>query len=648
MNAAIAKPPHAQKTPLVPADKPHWRQDLLTALLGVELLFGTLACVPGVYLALKAGLLAIAVFDGIALALIAYLWRAKHMSHTLRASLSMLVFAGVGFFFLIRAGTYGLLFLSSVPILTALLLGLLPAAITLVGISGGVLAIGIGMALPMSLRFGLIEEGSLPQHWSMLSLNFLLVTAVVTVSTAILLRNMERAMLSASEAQDELRKLALFDVLTGLPNRRMLTDRIAYSIDASARSGRYGALLFIDLDHFKNINDTRGHGVGDLYLKCVADRLSAQVRATDTLGRLGGDEFLVLLPDLGASASGAAQAAGRMAEQIRQVMEQPIELAGATYPSSASIGLSIYPRLDVSADDLMREADTAMYRAKGLGRNRTTFFEDAMQTELQTRMMFEQDLAQALEKHQLWIAVQTQCDPSGRPVGAEFLLRWKHPVRGNISPAEFIPVAEHSGLIVPMGRWVLAQACATSALLRRLGYDFAVSVNISPRQFHQAGFSEDVKGALTTHGALATDLILEVTESLLIKDMDDTVIRMRELAGLGIRFSIDDFGTGYSSLSYLKRLPLSELKIDKSFVDDACTDANDAAIVRMILSMATELNLNVVAEGVETQEQVDLLVAQGCRHLQGYFYARPVAIDTWLADLRARVSPNTLAVEAIR
>jgi EAL domain-containing protein (putative c-di-GMP-specific phosphodiesterase class I) len=271
----------------------------------------------------------------------------------------------------------------------------------------------------------------------------------------------------------------------------------------------------------------------------------------------------------------------------------------------------------------MREADTAMYRAKEEGRNRISFFEQAMQSELQERLVLESDLAHAIARERLGVAVQAQCDAQGRTVGAELLLRWQHPTRGPIPPTKFIPLAEHTGQIVAMGEWVLEQACTLLQSLRAQGHGFPVSVNISPRQFHQPDFVQRVQQLLARHGAQPGDLIFEVTEGLLIKDVDDTVARMRELVALGVRFSVDDFGTGYSSLSYLKRLPLYELKIDRAFVQDTPADANDTAIVRLVLSMARELGLSVVAEGVETREQADFLVAHGCDRLQGYLFARP-------------------------
>ena len=433
------------------------------------------------------------------------------------------------------------------------------------------------------------------------------------------------------QAEAETHRLAYFDALTGLPNRRLLRDRIDHALAAAQRSGQVGALLFIDLDNFKQINDARGHSVGDQLLEQVALRLSSLLRNDDSVARLGGDEFVVLLSGLGADLEAGARHAMAVAEKVRQVLDSPYRIDGALYGSSGSIGITLFPQHGERVDDLLREADTAMYRAKAAGRNRVAFFEATMQTEVEDRLALEQDLKDGIAGGQFHVHVQPQFDAAGQEVGAELLLRWDHPRRGSVSPAQFIPVAEESGLILPLGEFVLRQACEALACLRAAGRPLPLSVNVSPRQFRKDDFVECVLAALAETGAPATGLVLEVTEGLLIQDWENTLARMSELVRCGIRFSIDDFGTGYSSLAYLKKMPLFELKIDRSFVRDTPHDPNDTAIVESILSVARHLKLRVVAEGVETRAQADFLVAAGCDCLQGYLFARPQPLSSWLA-----------------
>ena len=458
------------------------------------------------------------------------------------------------------------------------------------------------------------------------------------------------------QAEAETHRLAYFDALTGLPNRRLLHDRIGHALAAAQRAGCMGALVFIDLDNFKQINDARGHSVGDALLQQVAQRLSALLRSEDTVARLGGDEFVVLLGNLGADADAAARHAMSVADKVRDVLAQPFQIGGALYGSSGSLGITLFPKGQEHVDDLLREADTAMYRAKAAGRNRIAFFEAGMQVEVEERLALEQDMQQGLADGQFQVHVQPQVDASGHEVGAELLLRWQHPRRGSVSPAAFIPIAEESGLILALGAFVIDQACQALARLHAAGSALTLSVNVSPRQFRQDHFVEQVRAALQASGAPASQLVLEVTEGLLIDHWEDTVARMRELVALGVRFSIDDFGTGYSSLSYLRRMPLYELKIDRSFVRDTPHDANATAIVEAVLSVAAHLGLRVVAEGVETQAQADFLAASHCDVLQGYLFARPQPLAPWLeahevvpGPLRAaRAGARTDAEEPVR
>lgn len=437
-------------------------------------------------------------------------------------------------------------------------------------------------------------------------------------------------------------QLAYFDALTGLPNRRMLLDRLERALAMAHRNGQVGALLFVDLDNFKQINDALGHTLGDLLLVEVARRLTHLLRPGDTVARLGGDEFVLLLQDVAADMSTAGRQALLVAERVREALEVPYAIATHLYSSTGSLGITLFPKRTEGVEDLLREADTAMYRAKDLGRNRIRFYEAAMQADVQERLALEQDLKKAQAEGQLAAFVQPQVDAGSTVVGGELLMRWSHPVRGSVPPARFIPIAESSGLILTMGAWMIEKACGAIAQLEAArvaqggaGAPLSISVNVSQRQFRQDDFVERVRNVLAHTGATPSCLILEVTESLLIENLDDTIARMTELVQLGVRFSIDDFGTGYSSLAYLKRLPLFELKIDKSFVQDTPGDPSDTAIVQSIISVARHLNLRVVAEGVETRAQADFLTASHCECLQGYLFGRPEPLEAWLARLVA-------------
>jgi diguanylate cyclase (GGDEF)-like protein/PAS domain S-box-containing protein len=453
--------------------------------------------------------------------------------------------------------------------------------------------------------------------------------------------SIERDVTVRKQAEQSIHRLAYFDALTELPNRTSLMHGIDAALAATTSDGQLGALLFVDLDNFKNINDARGHAVGDAFLQVVAQRLGTVVGPQDTLARLGGDEFVILMTALGIDERAAAAQGMALAREVCQAMAQPFAVDGQPYSSTASIGVTLLRGGAQSAHDLLRESDTAMYSAKKSGRNRVAFFEQDMQVEVEFRLALEHELGFAIARQQMAVHVQTQVDRDGQPAGAELLLRWRHPVRGSISPAHFVPIAEESGLILPLGAWVLEQGCMALARLQEAGNRLPLSINVSPKQFRQPGFVEQVKEVLAKAGAPAEQLIFEVTESLLIDNLDEAIGRMNELVALGIRFSIDDFGTGYSSLAYLKRLPLHELKIDKSFVQDTGHNSDDTAIVKMILSMARHLNLRVVAEGVETREQAEFLIANQCHVMQGYYYSRPEPIDQWLSRMLAPASQET-------
>ena len=430
------------------------------------------------------------------------------------------------------------------------------------------------------------------------------------------------------QAEERIHQLAFYDALTGLPNRRLLMDHLQHALAVSARHGSSGALLFIDLDHFKTINDTLGHDVGDQLLREVATRVRLGVRVGDTVARLGGDEFIVLIEDLGERPELAAAQAEGVGRKIMAALSRPYLIAGRELYSTPSIGVALFGPGRQPPDELLRQADLAMYQAKAAGRNSLRFFDPQMQTAVSERAVLQDDLRTALQAQQFALHIQPQVAQDGRIVGAEALLRWEHPVRGFVPPALFIPVAEDSGLIHDIGLWVLQSACAQLQAWRDhpVLQALSLSVNVSVQQFRHPDFVARVQETLLRHPAAAAHLKLEITESLLMVDVEDVIAKMETLRASGVRFSLDDFGTGYSSLSYLKRLPLAQLKIDASFVRDLLSDPNDAAIVRTIIALAGTLGLQVVAEGVETDAQRRALAADGCTIHQGYLYSRPVPV----------------------
>lgn len=450
------------------------------------------------------------------------------------------------------------------------------------------------------------------------------------------------------QAEEEIRLLAFYDPLTGLPNRRLQHDRLQRAVMASARSGQYGALLFIDLDNFKTLNDTLGHALGDQLLLQVAGRLSACVRQGDTVARLGGDEFVVIVENLDAQAGVAATQALRLGEKIRASLNQQYDLAGQSWHSTPSIGVTLFGTSPVTVDELMKQADLAMYQAKSSGRNAVHFFNQEMQRVVTARVELDARMREALREKQFVLHYQPQVDDAGRVVGAEALVRWQHPQQGMVSPAEFIPAAEESGLIVPLGRWVLETACRQLEEWSRQPamQSLVVAVNISARQFGHSGFVDMVATTLASSGADPQRLKLELTESLLLDNLEDTILKMSTLKALGLRFALDDFGTGYSSLSYLKRLPLDQLKIDQSFVRDVLSDANDAAIARTVLALGQNLDLEVIAEGVETEAQREFLARHGCLFYQGYLFGRPMPAAELTALVRQE-NENQLRASSI-
>ncbi len=428
-------------------------------------------------------------------------------------------------------------------------------------------------------------------------------------------------------AEEKIRNLAFYDPLTGLPNRRLLLDRLQRSLASAHRNDRQGALLFIDLDNFKTLNDTMGHDVGDLLLQQVALRLKEGVREGDTVARLGGDEFVVILEDMSGDTAAAVAQAEAAAEKILSLLNRPYLLSGSEYRNTPSIGATLFCEQHQSMEELLKQADIAMYQAKKAGRNTIRFFDPKMQEAINTRAALENELRHALKMQQLHLYYQIQVDSSNRPLGAEVLLRWIHPQRGMIAPDKFISLAEETGLILPIGLWVLETACAQIARWQQSDRNLVLAVNVSAKQFFDPDFVFQVHRAIQNHAIDPRLLKLELTESMLAENIESIIATMNALKAYGIQFSLDDFGTGYSSLQYLKRLPLDQLKIDQSFVRGLITDNSDKAIVRTIIAMAKSMNLDVIAEGVETRDQQSLLQSKGCSHFQGYLFGKPVPIE---------------------
>jgi diguanylate cyclase (GGDEF)-like protein/PAS domain S-box-containing protein len=763
----------------------HWRGQIFSSLLTIVLALGTLTAIPSMILLGMEGLWPVVVMDAVALTWLSALWWCKKIPYTIRVLNFLAIIYTIGVGLMITVGPVSQIYLFSLPLLAATLLGMRSAMLCL-GVSALTIFVLSYAGLAKMHMAGMPEYGLLPSL--MITLNYLFIGAIITVSCSILLQRLARSLedlrmfaSSLQQGKDELHtlnaelrltaaavarlndmvviakvakvagaeqpiifvndaferrtgyqraevlgrswrmllgvdtdpavieriraavartepvtaelmyytksgapywvemelvpfadeggnnthwvavgrditerkkseghihRLAFFDVLTGLPNRRLLMERLDQLLASAQAGAGFGAVMFIDLDHFKYINDARGHAVGDALLRNAAERLSRLVRKGDTVARIGGDEFVVLLAHLGHDEAGASESALVVAEKIRHAITECFQIDGQSYNSSASIGVTLLPKAGQTVHDLLREADTAMYRAKAEGRNGFVFFEATMQAEVERRLTMERDLADAFDNGELAMHLQLQVDSRGAPVGAELLMRWRTADGAIVSPDLFIPVAEESGLIVPLGQWAMRQACHCWQMLSRAGHALPLSVNVSPSQFRQPDFVAQVRAILAETGTPAGQLIFEVTEGLLIEKLDETIARMHELAALGIRLSIDDFGTGYSSLSYLKRMPLYELKIDRSFIRDTPGDANGTAIVQSIIAMAGHLGLRVVAEGVETRAQAEFLAANGAPGMQGYLFARPMPLPNLIALLHAY--PATLALQDLQ
>ncbi len=438
-------------------------------------------------------------------------------------------------------------------------------------------------------------------------------------------RGVARDITERKRAQAEIARLAFYDELTGLPNRRLLQDRLEQALLLSARDGQHGALLFLDMDNFKAVNDSMGHDWGDALLQQVAQRLAGCVRASDTVARLGGDEFIIVLPSLHGEAARAAAMAEVVALKILGALGQPYPIGSGLQHSTPSIGIALFQGQAQAVSALLQQADLAMYQAKSSGRNTFCFFDAAMQAQASARAALEADMRLGLERGEFLLHYQRVVDAQGQVLGAEALVRWQHPQRGLVLPGEFIALAEQTGLILPLGQQLLRLACEQLARWQQQPAcrDWVLAVNVSAQEFRHPGFVPQVQTTLAQTGVDATRLKLELTESLLLHDVEGSIAKMQALRACGLRFALDDFGTGYSSLAYLKRLPLDQLKIDQSFVRDLLTDANDAAIACTVLGLGRSLGLEVLAEGVETPSQRKFLLRHGCQRFQGYLFGRP-------------------------
>jgi diguanylate cyclase (GGDEF)-like protein len=449
--------------------------------------------------------------------------------------------------------------------------------------------------------------------------------------------------------RQEIERLAYYDPLTNLPNRRLLMDRLLKAQEKSFRNKTNGALLFIDLDNFKAINDTKGHHVGDQLLQMVSHRILGCIRKSDTCARLGGDEFIVMLDELGGDLSKASLQAETIAKKISSTLNTPYDLVNIEHISTASIGITMFNGDGEVIEDIsepLKRADMAMYQAKNSGRNNVRFFDPKIQEMVAIRSNMEADIRTALAEKQFVLHYQPQFHGKDQAIGAEALIRWNHPTKGMVSPAQFIPIAEETGLILEMGTWVLEEACRQLRIWQddeanpHLA-DMTIAVNVSAMQFLMPNFADQVKNALETSGAWAARLKLELTEGMLINDVEDVIKKMETIKKFGVSFSLDDFGTGYSSLSYLKRLPMDQVKIDQGFVKQVLVDSNDAAIAKMVIMLSENLGLNVIAEGVETEEHRQWLQSQGCDYYQGYLFSKPLNVKDYEAFINKTMADKT-------
>ena len=505
------------------------------------------------------------------------------------------------------------------------------ASLLFAGLLVHVIMLLVFLYLPDGIGFRVMKE---------LGPTIILFYPVATMLVCMLFQDYEEK----EHSRNELHRLAYYDPLTGLPNRSLQIERLNHALSLCKSSGGKGALIVLNLDRFKTLNDARGHAVGDMLLCLVADRLKPLIEADGVLARMSADEFAVLVHHNTSNGLDIDAFAHLLAEKIQIALKFPMQLHEEEIIASTSIGITSFPvGAHDNAGDVFRRADTAIHRAKQNGGNQNILFEQSMASVAEQRFKIERELRMAIPAGELKLYLQSQVNSHGHVVGAEALVRWQHPERGLVSPALFIPVAEETDLIVDVDVWVLTQTCLLLARQEIYSLPLRVSVNISPRHFRQRGFVASIKKILADTGADPTHLTLEVTEGLVIDNIGEVIAKMTELTLLGIHFSLDDFGTGYSSLSHLKRLPIHELKIDKTFVQDAPNDPDDAALVESVLAIAKHMKLNVVAEGVETREQADFLNAIAEITHQGYLYSKPEPSNSWINHLvkhEAKLQPK--------
>jgi len=461
-----------------------------------------------------------------------------------------------------------------------------------------------------------------------MALMAILFTAMIIVTARNMNRTIHESLLMRQQrtfAEEAIQHHANYDMLTDLPNRRLLRERLKQEINRSIRHKYFSAVLFLDIDHFKTINDSLGHAVGDGLLKQIAHRIKKRVREEDIIARLGGDEFIILISESGSELDDATDNAVKFSNEILQLFNEPFIVDYDEIHVTASIGIAVFPLTEITPDKLLQKADVAMYEAKESGRNTARLFLPEMQNVVDNRRLIEKGLHQALEKDELELYYQPQVDANNKVFGVEALIRWNHPEKGLVSPDEFIEIAEKSGLIVPVGAWVFKTACSQLSEVSS-STNLKICINVSPRQFSEPSFIDMVRQVIVETGINSRNIQLEITEGMVLKDIEETIEKMKKLNLLGISFAIDDFGTGYSSLAYLQRLPIDILKIDKSFVFDVVHNQNDAVIVEAIIALAQHMKIGIVAEGVETVQTMDYLKAQGCLKFQGYLFAKPLPL----------------------
>lgn len=620
------------RTPGVSDYETIWKFRILNRSLWIVLVGSVLAI--GVWVYRRGGIDAGSVLGSI-FTLLVLISLHPRVSWRMKAIILIFDFTLVGMYFPCIIGPrFGPLSLASAGcILVAAFFGRTPAYLLTVADFAGLATYGLLSYLGLHKTLDVPLPGeALYMTWLQAGIVFLAVNIVIVKIVDELVSSLALSVERLKRQHAISKSLALYDNLTGLPNRKLFQDRLQRAIATSERDLKYGAIFFIDVDNFKNINDTSGHASGDYFLTVVAERTTASVKETDTVARWGGDEFVVVVENLSGSISQAGQAAEKIGEKIIESINVPIAnpyAEGQFYHNSVSIGITLMYGHIHSAEELLKRADIAMYQAKVSGKNRLRNFDVEMQKQVEERLALEADLKQALRKGELELHFQPQYNSERAIFGAEILLRWQHSARGMVFPADFIPLAEETGDIVEIGKWIIRMACVKLQEWRegdKTGH-LVLAINVSPRQFRDPGFADMVGETVRESGINPSALKLELTESLMLENVDETIQTMERLKEIGVGFSLDDFGTGYSSLAYLKRLPFSQLKIDRSFVRDVTVDKNDAILIRTIIGMAENLNLQVLAEGVETQEQLAALTEMGCHAYQGYHFSKPVSVQ---------------------